>query len=378
LTAEKLYTSIIAALRSYQDLMIIRKSKEGLQKIVESSTTLFEPETLKRSVREFISAALFQLSSLLKANEGVMYTSCFAAEKQGDDFAILGGMDKFNENANKPASQVVSRETYEKLEEARRKKQSCFFGNEYVSYFETSNGTENVIYLSANHEFNEFDKQLLEIFSTNIIAAFDHILMNQEMVATQKEIIITLSEVTETRSKETAKHVKRVAEYSYSLAKAYGLSEEEAQIIKSASPLHDIGKIGISDSILKKPGKLTKEEYEKMKQHTKIGYEILKSSKRDILQTAAIIAYQHHEHWNGNGYPQGLKGEEINIYGRIVALVDVFDALTQKRIYKEPWPLERVLKLLKEERGAQFDPKVVDDFFKSIDEILKIKDEYPD
>lgn len=378
ITAKKLYTTVITALRSYQDLNTIKKSKMGLQKIIESSAALFEPKFLKSSLQEFISAALFQLASLLKMEKSFLYTSGFAAKKAGNSFSILGGTEQYDDSENKAVEEVVSKGTYEKLTKVREKKENGFFGNEYIAYFETNQGTENIIYLKGEHEFSDFDKKLLEIFSTNIVAAFDHILMNNEIVETQKEIVLTLSEVTETRSKETVQHVRRVAEYVYILAVAYGLNEDEAKILKMASPMHDIGKIGIGDSILKKPARLTDEEYEIMKEHTNIGHELLKSSSREILKTAAIIAYQHHEHWNGGGYPQGLAGEDIHIYGRITALADVFDALTHKRVYKDAWELDRVFDLIKEERGAQFDPQIVDIFFENLDQILEIKDQYPD
>jgi len=138
--------------------------------------------------------------------------------------------------------------------------------------------------------------------------------------------------ICESRSKETNKHIKRVAEYSYILAKYYGLPEKECQILKQASPMHDIGKIGIPDEILQKPGKLEENEYAIMKTHVNLGYEIFKGSNKEILKIASIVAHEHHEKWDGTGYPQGLKAKEINIYGRITAIADVFDSLTQKKI----------------------------------------------
>jgi response regulator RpfG family c-di-GMP phosphodiesterase len=178
----------------------------------------------------------------------------------------------------------------------------------------------------------------------------------------------------ESRSKETGNHVKRVAEYSKILALAYGIQEDEAELLKMASPMHDIGKVGIPDSILKKPAKLTAEEFDVMKGHAEIGYEMLKHSKRDILKTAAIVAYQHHERWDGKGYPKGLSNENIHIYGRITAVADVFDALGSERVYKHSWSDEEIFKLFKEEKGKQFDPKLIDLFFENFhkfDEVRK-------
>ncbi|WP_417325366.1 HD domain-containing phosphohydrolase [Halarcobacter sp.] len=202
--------------------------------------------------------------------------------------------------------------------------------------------------------------------------------LNKEIEDTQKEVILTMGAIGETRSKETGNHVKRVAEYSKILAIKYGLDENEANLLKEASPMHDIGKVGIPDRVLKKPAKLNDEEWEIMKSHAEIGYDMLKHSNRKILKAAAIVAKEHHEKWDGSGYPKGLKGEEIHIYGRITAVADVFDALGSDRCYKEAWPLEEILDLFKKERGKHFDPKLVDLLFENIDEVVYIRDKYKD
>jgi response regulator RpfG family c-di-GMP phosphodiesterase len=202
--------------------------------------------------------------------------------------------------------------------------------------------------------------------------------LNNEIVETQKEILFKMGAIGESRSKETGNHVRRVAYYSYILAKKYGLNEESAKILRDASPMHDIGKVAIPDNILHKPGKLTDEEFKIMKDHSQIGYDLLKYSKRPLLQTASIVAYQHHEKWNGRGYPRGLKGSEIHVYGRITAIADVFDALGSDRVYKKAWKLERILELFRIERGEHFDPKLVDIFFDNLDDFLKIRSEFKD
>ena len=142
--------------------------------------------------------------------------------------------------------------------------------------------------------------------------------------------------------------------------------------------MHDIGKVAIPDNILNKPGKLTSEEYDIMKTHSTVGYEMLKGSKRKLLKMASIVAYTHHEKWDGTGYPRGLKGEEIHIYGRITALADVFDALGSYRCYKPKWEDEKIFELFRNERGKHFDPKLIDIFFEHLDEFLKIRDEFRD
>jgi putative two-component system response regulator len=196
--------------------------------------------------------------------------------------------------------------------------------------------------------------------------------LNLQIIATQKEIVAKLGDVIETRSKETGNHVRRVALISRLLALKYGLDPQEAEIIRMASPLHDVGKIGIPDEILNKKGKLSESEFERIKSHSNIGYEMLKGSDQPIIKAGAIIAQQHHERWDGSGYPLGLKGEEIHVYGRITCLADCYDALRQKRHYKEAWSEERTLAYLRENSGVMFEPKLVELFLKNLSAIEAI------
>ncbi len=194
-----------------------------------------------------------------------------------------------------------------------------------------------------------------------------------ELEKSQKEMIFVLTELVESVSDETGKHIRRVAEYSRLLAHYHrAISEEDADIIYHASPMHDIGKMSIPEAILHKNGPLTKDEFEVMKTHTTKAHEYLKIPNRKIMKAADIIAYQHHEKWDGTGYPNGLKGEEIHIYGRIVALADVFDALTHKRVYKDAWSVNEAAKYIKENSGTQFDPYLVELFEANLDEFISI------
>ncbi len=181
-----------------------------------------------------------------------------------------------------------------------------------------------------------------------------------ELEHTQRDIILMLAEMIESVSDETGKHVQRVSEYSYFLAKHHpSLGERDAEEIYLSAPLHDIGKLTIPPEILHKPGHLTEEEFEIMKLHTVNAHNHLKKFNRRLLKTADIIAYQHHEKRNGTGYPQGLKGTDIHIYGRIVAIADVFDALTHERQYKAAWSIEEAATYIIERSGKQFDPELV-------------------
>ncbi len=202
--------------------------------------------------------------------------------------------------------------------------------------------------------------------------------LKEEVEATQREFFYSLGEMAELRSKETGQHVKRVAKFSALLAKKAGLKQEQIELIELASPMHDAGKIAIPDMILNKPGKLTDDEFEVMKTHAEIGHEMFKSSKREVLQAASLIALTHHEKWDGSGYPRGLCRDAIPFFGRIVAIADVYDALGCDRVYKKAWEQERIISFFKEQRGSHFDPALTDLFLSAMDEVVEIKEMYAD
>ncbi len=235
--------------------------------------------------------------------------------------------------------------------------------------------------LDANGEIIEFistryDITELELFKADLQKQLS--IAMQDVVDTQKEVVFTMGAIGETRSKETGMHVKRVAQYSYTLALLAGLNKDDAELLRMASPLHDIGKVAIPDHILNKPGRLTPDEFVIMKTHASLGYDMLKVSSKEILKASAIVAYEHHERWDGQGYPRGLKKDETHIYGRITAICDVFDALGSDRVYKKAWRLEKIIKLLVDGKGTQFDPKLIDLFLNNIDKFLLIRDELKD
>jgi putative two-component system response regulator len=195
---------------------------------------------------------------------------------------------------------------------------------------------------------------------------------------TRLEIIRMLGRAAEYKDNETGTHIVRMSRYSQEIALAYGMSEKEAELLLNAAPMHDVGKIGIPDRILQKPGPLDDEEWKIMKGHAYMGHLIIGDHDSEILKAASVIAYQHHEKWDGKGYPRGLKGEEIDFFSRVTALADVFDAVTSERVYKDPWPMEDALGLVRKERGGHFDPVVADAFFEALPKILEIKEEYSD
>jgi HD-GYP domain-containing protein (c-di-GMP phosphodiesterase class II)/phosphoribosyl 1,2-cyclic phosphodiesterase len=226
--------------------------------------------------------------------------------------------------------------------------------------------------------FDTRDMERLMLASTYAAETLVSAKLAEEIEETQREVVFTMGAVGESRSKETGNHVKRVAEYSKILALAYGMSEEEAELLKQASPMHDIGKVAIADSILNKPGRFNKQEREIMNTHAKLGYEMTNTSHRKLLKAASIVSYEHHEKWDGTGYPRGKSGEDIHIYGRITAIADVFDALGSDRVYKKKWDDSRIIKFFKDEKGKHFDPKLTELFFENLDKFFEIRDKFKD
>ncbi|OLQ95139.1 phosphodiesterase [Vibrio panuliri] len=202
--------------------------------------------------------------------------------------------------------------------------------------------------------------------------------LHKRTLQTQKDMIVVLGEAIESRSGETGNHVKRVAKVSYLLGKLYGLSHRELELIEVVSPMHDVGKIVIPEHILDKPAQLDEDEREIMKTHTIHGHKLLSASKGDVFRLSALIALQHHEHWDGNGYPHGIAERDIHIFSRITAVADVFDALLSVRCYKKAWPLEDVIALFQRERGKQFDPNLTDLLIDNMQQFIDIRNMYPD
>ncbi len=264
-----------------------------------------------------------------------------------------------------------------------------------IIFLSAKSGTDNIIkgfelgavdYISKPFRAEELKARVLthlklHNYEKNLVTMVDEATseitnLNKTITDTQVELMFGLGNIAESHSKETSLHVKRVSEYSYLLAKVYGFDEEKSTMIKNASSLHDIGKLSTPDYILTKPAKLDAEEWEIMKTHAQNGSDMLSKSEWPLFQLSATICAQHHEHYDGTGYPLKLKGEDISIYARIVAIADVFDALSNKRVYKDGWSVEKVIDHMKNNKGTHFDPKLIDLFLENIIEILEIRDKY--
>ncbi len=371
LTSNKLYTVVCASLRAYKSIQDLENHRRGLKKLIEASRRV----SCKKGLEEFVKATFAELGDLLSLNDVAMYTSETLAFEINDaelctyvpeDLAQHGKVVKLAD-LESAKRDIIAR--------AIKEKTNQFFENQVVLYCE-SDSNLMLFYLKNAQDIVDIDRNLLNLFTDNIKVILDNIKLNSLVHDSQREMIYRLGEAVESRSNETGLHVKRVAHYSELLAVLSGVSKDQAEILKYASPLHDVGKISIPDAILNKPGKLDKEEWEVMKTHAQRGYELLSGSNLLLMDVSAIIALTHHEKWDGSGYPNGLKGEEIDLYGRITALADVFDALGSDRCYKQAWPLEKIIELIKAEKGKQFDPTLVSLFIDNLDDFLAIRDRF--
>ena len=371
----KLFTTTFAALRAYRDIMKVEEARraqttyrEGLERVIAASAHIFQ----QRNLKDFASGLLQQVVALLRLEKSMLLrlsgASVITGETKYEVLAQIGecGVD------------VISPELIAQLDDARHNRISRLHGDTYVGYFPNASGKASLLVLKGVEEISDIDAQLLQVFCSGVAIAFDNILLNQEITDTQAELILRLGDVVESRSNEAGNHVRRMAQVCHLLAQASGLPEDETAVLMHAAPMHDIGKIATPDAVLLKPGKLTPEEWEIMKQHPTVGLSILDGSSRPILKAAAVIAHQHHEKYDGSGYPQGLKGEAIHKYARIVAVADVFDALSHKRCYKEAWPIDQVKEHLREVAGHHLDPRYVELLIANMDKAVDINQRWPD
>ncbi|MEV9615126.1 PAS domain S-box protein [Aliarcobacter butzleri] len=348
------------------DITDLELSREYFENLTQkNSLDLNETIKLVNTYKEAIDESNIILrvdtnKNITYANDAFYNISGYSKDELlGKPYSILKHYNLSEEESNQKIEEIFSEKIWKGKVSNYKKNGEVFHCN--VTLFPLRNEKDEIIeFMSVRHDITQIEN------------------LHDELEDTQREIIYKLGEIGETRSSETGNHVKRVAEYSRLLAQKVNLSQQDVNRLFIASPMHDIGKIGIPDAILNKPGKLNEDEWKIMKTHTQIGYDILKDSKRETLRAAGIVSYTHHEKWDGTGYPLGLKGEDIHIFGRITAVADVFDALGSDRCYKKAWPLENILDLFKNEKGKHFDPKLIDIFIENLDEFLAIRDSYKD
>ncbi|MCB1633994.1 MAG: DUF3369 domain-containing protein [Xanthomonadales bacterium] len=375
LTAQKLRTTVYATLRAYRDIMFIERNKQGLERVIEASAHIFSYQ----QSHEFASAVLNQLGNLVGLERGALYCKVQnPGEQTPEHFVVAAATGDYSRYVDNHADEKLPRRIVSSLKQAYEHKQNLFQDDHYVLHFTDSRQTESLLYVGETWRLSDLDYRLVELFCTNVSIAFENLHLNQELMESQLEMVHLLAGAAETRSKETANHVRRVGLIAEQLARLSGMDEQQCTLIRFAAPLHDIGKIGIPDAVLNKPGPHTAEETTVMRTHAELGAQLLADSRRPVLRLAATIAREHHENWNGSGYPKGLAGQQISLAGRVTALADVFDALGSARCYKQAWPAAEVREFITTQSGTKFDPELVDKLLHNWDLFDQIRRDYPD
>ncbi|WP_375749706.1 HD domain-containing phosphohydrolase [Vibrio sp. HN007] len=375
LTTEKLRTVLYSKLRSYSELCRMHEQRLSLNRAIDASSHV--QKTRHRT--DFFNVLSQQFYSLLGTQCSSIYgvvspdfenketeQSVFLFE---DDLRECDGTNLYSEFPEHISS---------RCEEAILANQSKMYPDGAAFISRNGSGTSCLIYLSFSVEITGFDRHLIKVLGQNAVLTLQNISLASEISDTSKVLVYNLANAVEARSKETGAHVQRVSLVCEGLARYCGLNEREVMLIKYGSPLHDIGKVAISDQILHKPGKLDSEEWEEMKRHVEYGVEILSKSHNPVMKKAKEIAGSHHEKWDGSGYPKGLSGNLIPISGRITAVADVFDALGSKRSYKEAWGEEQIKAEMISLKDKHFDPDLVDILIEHWQEFISIREQYPD
>ena len=373
LTIQKLFTVLFSSLRSYRDIVTLDENRLGLKKIIESSSELFELQ----SMENFSPGVLTQLMAILHVAETdeSSEASGFLADVSNQDRVILSGRGIYEDKVGASVSDTVNGEIANRLSTAFNEKKNGYYDGNCAVYFENRHNLSYVAYINLSRELSEWDKRLVEIFCSNVSIAFDNVYLYQQFSNIQESAILSLAKLAEYKDTDTGEHIKRVSDITSTIAKRLfekNLFEDEMDAIfvehvGLASILHDVGKVGVPERILLKPGKPTDEEWEIIKQHPEIGGDILNKAAENLevnnyIKIAADIALFHHEKYDGSGYPLGKKGGAIPLCARIVAVVDVYDALVSRRPYKDPMPRNEALTVIKDGAGKSFDPLIVDTF----------------
>ncbi|MCB1184270.1 DUF3369 domain-containing protein [bacterium] len=380
LTSQKLYTTVTSALRSWRDLQTIERSRHGMQRVIEASGGLFE----WRSRRRFTKQVLHDLVGLLDPagtaapDAAGSPVAALVARNEGDGFVVCQAYGRFAGLEERSLAEVDLAELAAPVMHVLATDRPWVGDEAYARLIRADNGRQALFLVADRRGLGGLEASLVRLFMTNAATAFQNVNLSLDLIESQKEIIQTLGDVVETRSRETAHHVLRVGEMAHLLASLAGCAPDLADVLRVATPMHDVGKVGIPDAILNKPGRLTPDEFAVMRTHTTIGYEILSRSERPLMRAAAEIALTHHEAWDGSGYPAGLAGEEIPLAGRITAVVDVFDAMVNRRVYREAMDLAEVVAHIAAGRGTRFDPRLVDVFLAHRDRFIAVVRENPD
>ena len=365
LTAQKMYTTIRSALKAYRDIMIIDSNRQGLERILDATPGLYLPNF--DSVDQFFQGVLQQLIGLCQlGRNGLLCTiNGFISTFDSNHARLRAGTGDFSlrdKSRRHPESIELIRTCSRIIREKREPRPGELKPDTLLLPLGNEEKAPGFIYLENARSLSDDDQHLIRVLINQCAAALENLKLHLELKEANRESLYMLAVAAEFKDKTTGAHIQRIAEYTRLLALETGMSEEKAESLAQSSMLHDIGKLGVPDIVLQKPGRLTEEEHAVMQTHTTMGFRILE--KHQWFQEAREIALNHHERWDGGGYPGGLQGEAIPLSARIVAVADVYDALLHERPYKKAWTPERCLENLQENAGTQFDPAVVAAFIR--------------
>lgn len=358
LTRRKLITVFYAGLRAYRDLMRIENARLGLIRSIEAISEISDSNNL----RSFASAVLSQLNYLLDLNgEGLCASrvSAYTANASHGQLKVLAVTDAYSRLMVDDQLASLPPGVQTAIQQSLATKVSQHGERHYAGYFCTKAGSESLIYMEFPERITEQARELLELFSRNVAITYDSLLLRDETEITQRDTISVLGSAIEQRDSASSRHVERVGEIAALLARLAGRNPAEAELIRTAATLHDVGKACIPDQILTKPGPLTDDEWRVMRTHSNEGHLLLSQSSSRVHALGAKIASEHHERWDGSGYPLGLKGESISVEGRIAAIADVLDSLVCSSSYKPAWELSAALDYVGQAAGSHFDPAMV-------------------
>lgn len=377
LTAKRLLTSLYTAMRSYRDLIRLKQYQEGLEKIIKASSNMFK----NNSMDEFLTCILDELSSFTSDKNDAIYlrttqpspSNGFITVSDSSNSIIIAATGQFEQYIGKKISTITElSEIHNHLElinNGEPAKKVIKVSNGFLICNYSNRTANNYVFIQGKVESFDFD--MINLFLSNFSIALDNFMLNNQLNDTQKEFVYALADTAETHFEETGSHIKRISNMMYNFALVNNFSYHEAERLKLSSTMHDLGKVSIPDKVLKKPGKFTEEEFNLMKNHSQMGYNILSGSDVAILRSAAEIALNHHEKFNGEGYPNKLVGRNIPLNARMMAIVDVYDAMTHKRCYKDAFSQEDTLKYIEGNSGTHFDPALVSIFFANLEAILQ-------
>lgn len=376
LTHSKLSTVFYSALRAYRDLMRLERARSGLRRSIDAITHVCDSDNL----RNFCSAVLEQASALLGHDgEGVCASriNAFAAARTEGGLKVLAVTPAFAGLQQDEAPEHLPVAVRHAFIRCMREQRDHHGDAWYACYYRTREGNETFLYMAFSEAIGEEERELLAMFSANVAITYEKLLQREESAATQDATIAILGEALERRSSVAGGHVQRVGEIAAMLGRASGMPPTAVRQLQQAAPLHDIGHSGISDTLLNTPGPLDEAQWVLMRQHCEIGRAMLARSPQPVLQLAATIAYEHHERWNGGGYPRGLAGERISLAGRIAALADFVDAMVSPRCYRPAWPLSHALAQVRAESGLRFDPVLVGSLLAMEGELVQLYQRLP-